>query len=97
MAQEPHSQFAPSWFSTLEAGNSLQDSGHQVRAYVRLWRVFMRARVFIALVLLTLQLYMLYNASGNASWLVLMCSLHLASTTRPCLRCPCCWRPSWAP
>lgn len=79
MAQEPPSQFAPSWFSTLEAGNSLQDPGHQVRAYVRLWRVFMRARVFIALVLLTLQVYLLFNTDSNARWLVLVCSLHLSA------------------
>ena len=79
MAQEPHSQFAPSWFSTLEAGNSLQDPAHHVRAYVRLWRVFMRARVFIAMVLLALQLYLLFNTDGNAKWLVLVCSLHLGA------------------
>ena len=38
MAQEPPSQFAPSWFSTLEASHSLQGQGHHARAYGRLWR-----------------------------------------------------------
>jgi two-component system, NtrC family, sensor histidine kinase PilS len=79
MAQEPHSQFAPSWFSTLEAGNSLQDPTHHVRAYVRLWRVFMRARVFIALVLLALQVFLLFGPGNSAKWLVLICSLHLCA------------------
>jgi two-component system, NtrC family, sensor histidine kinase PilS len=79
MAQEPPSQFAPSWFSTLEAGNSLQDPTHHVRAYVRLWRVFMRARVFIALVLLSLQVFLLLSPGGGAKWLVLVCSLHLSA------------------
>lgn len=79
MAQDSHSQFAPSWFSTLEAGNSVQDPTHRVRSYVRLWRVFMRARVFIAAVLLALQLFLLLSPGTNVTGLVLVCSLHLGA------------------
>lgn len=79
MAQEQPSQFAPSWFSTLEIGNSQLDPPHHVRAYARLWRVFMRARVFIALVLLAIQVFLLLNAGGANRWLVLVCSLHLSA------------------
>ena len=80
MAQDHSSQFAPSWFSTLEAGSSGHDQGHHVRAYVRLWRAFMRARVVVALVLLALQGFVLITHSGGPGWLVLVCALHLSAT-----------------
>ena len=89
MPKEPSSQFAPSWFSTLEAGNSAQDRHHQVRAYVRLWRAFMRARVLIAFVLLALQVFLLSSPGAGPSWLVAVCALHLSAalavlfSTRP--------------
>jgi len=89
MPKEPPSHFAPSWFSTLEAGSSTQDRHHQVRAYVRLWRAFMRARVLIAFVLLALQVFLLRSPGAGPSWLVAVCALHLSAalavlfTTRP--------------
>ncbi|MBL8388421.1 MAG: PAS domain-containing sensor histidine kinase [Hydrogenophaga sp.] len=79
MAKDPNSQFAPSWFSALEVGNSTHDQAHHVRAYERLWRAFMRARVLIALVLLALQVFLLLNVGGSAKWLVLVCALHLSA------------------
>ena len=80
MASDPNSQFAPSWYSTLEAGSSLQDQAHHVRAYVRLWKAFMRARVLIALVLLALQVFLQSNGGGGAKWLAGVCALHLGAT-----------------
>ena len=79
MAREPASQFAPSWFSTLEAVPSSHGQTHRVRAYVRLWRAFMRARVLIALVLLALQVFVLLTQSGGPKWLVLVSALHLSA------------------
>ena len=79
MAREAASQFAPSWFSTLEASPSSHGQAHRVRAYVRLWRAFMRARVLIALVLLALQVFVLLTQSGGPKWLVLVCALHLSA------------------
>lgn len=80
MASDSNSQFAPSWFSTLEASHSLQGQGHHARAYGRLWRAFMRGRVFIAAVLLALQVYLaLLPGNGATQWLVLVCALHLSA------------------
>lgn len=79
MAQDAASQFSPSWFSGLDAGVSSHDHEHRVRAYVRLWRAFMRARVFIALVLLALQVFVLLTQSGGPKWPVLVCALHLSA------------------
>lgn len=79
MAHEATSQFAPSWFSTLEAGSGSHGQVHRVRSYVRLWRAFMRARVLIALVLLALQVFVLLSQSGGPRWLVLVNALHLSA------------------
>lgn len=79
MAQDPHSQFAPSWFSSLEAGDSVQNHPNHVRAYVRLWRAFMRARVVIALVLLALQVFLMTTPGGGPRWLVVVSALHLSA------------------
>lgn len=79
MAQDPHSQFAPSWFSSLEAGDSVQNHPNHVRAYVRLWRAFMRARVVIALVLLALQVFLMTTPGGGPRWLVAVSALHLSA------------------
>ena len=56
MARDVSSQFAPSWYSAFEGGNN-QGREQRQRAFVRLWRAFMRARVFIATVLLALQAF----------------------------------------
>lgn len=79
MAQDPVSQFAPSWFSSLEASSSLQEQEHHVRAYVRLWRAFMGARVFIALVLLALQVFLAITQKAGPHWLIGVSALHLSA------------------
>ncbi|MBU4321622.1 MAG: PAS domain-containing sensor histidine kinase, partial [Gammaproteobacteria bacterium] len=78
MAQDHHPSFAPSWFSTFEDHGSL---GREQRrhAFERLWRAFMRARAFIAAVLLALQVFELLNHSGGPNWLVLVSALHLTA------------------
>jgi two-component system sensor histidine kinase PilS (NtrC family) len=79
MAQDHNPSFAPSWFSTFEDHGSL---GREQRrhAFERLWRAFMRARAFIAAVLLALQVFELLNHSGGPNWLVLVSALHLTAT-----------------
>jgi two-component system, NtrC family, sensor histidine kinase PilS len=79
MTQDPPSQFAPSWFSSLEAGDSVQNHQNHVRAYVRLWRAFMRARVVIALVLLALQVFLMLSPGSGPRWLVAVSALHLSA------------------
>lgn len=76
MARVAPSQFSPSWFVSLEDNSTL---GHQqrLRAFSRLWRAFMRARVFIAAVLLALQVFVVVTHTGGPSWLVLVSALHL--------------------
>ncbi|MFN3496349.1 MAG: hypothetical protein ACK40L_17755 [Hydrogenophaga sp.] len=54
MSIDHPSQFDPSWFAGLES-TSPQGREQRLRAFVRLWRAFMRARVVIAVVLLALQ------------------------------------------
>ncbi len=57
MTTNPHSTFAPSWYSTLEdAGRSAAETQRR-QSIDRLWRTFMRARLFIAVVLLALQVF----------------------------------------
>ena len=79
MARDHPSQFAPSWFFVPE-GTSTHGREQRVRAFVRLWRAFMRARVLIAAVLLALQVFVVVTGSGGPHWLVLVCALHLSAT-----------------
>jgi two-component system, NtrC family, sensor histidine kinase PilS len=78
VTQGTPSQLVPSWFSPLEGGSA---AGHdqRVRAFSRLWRAFMRARVFIAAVLLALQGFVVATGTGGPPWLVLVCALHLGA------------------
>jgi two-component system, NtrC family, sensor histidine kinase PilS len=78
MAREHSSQFAPSWYSAFE-GTTTQSREQRMRAFVRLWRAFMRARVFIAAVLLALQVVVVVTKTGGPDWLVLLCALHLCA------------------
>ncbi|MDM7942821.1 MAG: histidine kinase dimerization/phospho-acceptor domain-containing protein [Hydrogenophaga sp.] len=78
MAREDSSQFAPSWFVAYENGNN-QGREQRLRAFVRLWVAFMRARVFIALVLLALQIFMVVTGTGGPDWLVLLTAIHLTA------------------
>ncbi len=79
MALDPQSQFAPSWLVTLDAEGQ-PGREQRLRAFSRLWRMFMRTRVFIAAVLLALQVFVVATRSGGPSWLVLVCALHLTAT-----------------
>lgn len=72
------SYFQPSWFSAFE-GATPQGQQNRQRAFVRLWRTFMQARVFIAAVLLALQVFVLLMNTGGPPWLVLVSSLHLSA------------------
>lgn len=79
MTLDPNSQFAPSWLVTLDA-EGVSGRDQRLRAFARLWRMFMRTRVFIAAVLLALQVFVVATRSGGPSWLVLVCALHLTAT-----------------
>lgn len=78
MAREESSQFAPSWYAAFETGNN-QGREQRLRAFVRLWVAFMRARVFIALVLMALQVFMVITKTGGPDWLVLLSAVHLTA------------------
>lgn len=93
MAKDHSTQFAPSWYSAFGA------TGHEgpfqrTRAFVRLWRAFMRARLIVAVVLLALQLFLQFT-DGNPSaqegppWLSVVAGLYLAN----CLLMLWRWRP----
>ena len=78
MAAEQQSQFSPSWMASLS--NDGTDGGdHQVRAFSRLWRLFMRTRVFIAAMLLALEVFVVATRAGGPAWLVLVCAVHLSA------------------
>lgn len=79
MPHAPSSQFSPSWLASLET-EGLTGREQRLRAFARLWRVFMRTRVFIATVLLALQVFVVATGSGGPAWLVLVCALHLTAT-----------------
>ncbi len=78
MTRDSPSQFSPSWLASLESNSTL---GHEqrLRAFARLWRAFMRARVFIAAILLALQVFVAATHTGGPGWLVLVSALHLTA------------------
>ncbi|WP_137919937.1 ATP-binding protein [Hydrogenophaga sp. 2FB] len=78
-ASDISSQFAASWYAGFEGSNH-QEREQRMRAFVRLWRAFMQARVLIAVVLLALQLFVVVTRSGGAQWLVVICAFHLCAT-----------------
>ncbi len=78
MARDVTSQFAPSWLSAFE-GHGARSREKRQHAFFRLWRAFMRARVFIAAVLLALQVFVVVAGSGGPSWLVMVCAVHLSA------------------
>ncbi len=79
MAQPQNAQFSPSWLVSIDGGNAAEGQQQRLRAFARLWRVFMRTRVFIAAVLLALEVFVVATRSGGPSWLVLVCALHLSA------------------
>src|SRR5690606_20204888 len=88
MARPDSSQFAPSWYSVFESPG-LQAHEQRTRAFVRLWRAFMRARVLVAVVLLALQLFLLFHGGGTV-WLAALTGGYLLATLAVMLL----WKPS---
>lgn len=82
MATSSHSTFAPSWYSTLEEAGPV--GSRQARKSIdRLWRTFMRGRLFIAMVLLAMQVFNWVthaSASDEATWMIVLCLLHVGAT-----------------
>jgi two-component system, NtrC family, sensor histidine kinase PilS len=90
MANSSHSTFAPSWYSTLEDAGPI--GVEQTRKSIdRLWRTFMRARLFIATVLLAMQLFSWTTHIGSdfrSYSLVLLSVVHVAATLLALLAWP---------
>jgi two-component system, NtrC family, sensor histidine kinase PilS len=81
MSNSPQSTFAPSWYSTLEDAGPIGRETTR-KSIDRLWRTFMRARLFIAVVLLTMQVFSWtahINTGSKANWLILVSVLHVAA------------------
>ena len=81
MTTSPHSTFAPSWYSTLEDAGPIGRETTR-KSIDRLWRTFMRARLFIAVVLLTMQVFSWtahINTGSKANWLILVSVVHVAA------------------
>ena len=76
MAQEPASHFAPSWYSAFESAGD-EGRQQQQRAFERLWRAFMGARVVVAVVLLALQVFLLMSGTSGSLPLTVVSGLHL--------------------
>lgn len=76
MSQEPASHFAPSWYSAFESAGD-EGRQQQQRAFERLWRAFMGARVLIAVVLLALQVFLLLSGSSGSLPLTAVSAVHL--------------------
>lgn len=76
MGQETVSHFAASWYSAFETSSS-EGREQQQRAFERLWRAFMAARVFIAVVLLALQVFLLVASPSGSTLLTGISGLHL--------------------
>lgn len=74
----PLMHFTPSWFAGQQSQN-LHGHEQPVPAFVRLWRTLMQARVFIATVLLALQVLVAVTGSGGPFWLLALCTLHLGA------------------
>jgi two-component system sensor histidine kinase PilS (NtrC family) len=79
MASNPRSTFAPSWFATLD-DSGLQEGDQKRHAVDRLWRTFMRARLFIAVLLLSMQVFNWVTHNNEANWLILVGVAHVAAT-----------------
>jgi len=88
MARPDSTPFAPSWYSVFESPG-LHAHEQRTRAFVRLWRAFMRARVLVAVVVLALQLFLLLHGGGTV-WLTGLSSAYLLATVAVMLW----WTPS---
>lgn len=76
MPKADSSSFATSWYSAFESPVDHALAQRQ-RAFVRLWRAFMRARLVVALVLLGLQTFLLTSGGNSSVWLTGLASLYL--------------------
>ena len=79
MTNSPHSTFAPSWYSTLEDAGPIGKEATR-KSIDRLWRTFLRARVFIVVVLLVMQVFSWtahLSAESEADWLILVSVAHV--------------------
>ena len=95
----PDTEFSPSWF--LPPGESTSALS-KLTAWpaTRLWTQLMRARVFIAIVLLLLQVFV-YLQGGTRQWPVALCTVYLLGTVAALIwaRPPSplsIWSPRWA-
>ena len=79
MEHSAFSTFAPSWFTSLDE-SGLQEVELKRHSIDRLWRTFMRARVFVACVLLAMQLINWWTHSKEPNWLTLVGALHVSAT-----------------
>jgi two-component system, NtrC family, sensor histidine kinase PilS len=70
---------APSWFATLD-DSGLQADETRRRSVNRLWNTFMRARLFIAVVLLCMQVFSWATHNKGTSWLIFVGVAHVAAT-----------------
>jgi two-component system sensor histidine kinase PilS (NtrC family) len=81
MSTSSNSSFAPSWYSALEGAGPLEMARTR-KSIDRLWRTFMRARLFIAVVLLAMQGFNWATHStltGEAQWMILLGMVHVAA------------------
>lgn len=76
MPTDDSSTFATSWYSAFESP-AKHTRAQRHRAFVRLWRAFMRARTVVALVLLGLQVFLLVSSGNGSVWLTGLASGYL--------------------
>ncbi len=76
MPKADSSNFATSWYSAFESPVDHTIAQRQ-RAFVRLWRAFMHARLVVALVLLGLQVFLLTSGGNGSLWLTGLASVYL--------------------
>lgn len=69
---------SPSWFLSMDSVDASHQDAH-AQSFARLWNAFMRARVFVATVLLALQGAMLVMGSSRV-WLLGWCTAYLVLT-----------------
>lgn len=76
MARKRKPFFGASWLTPLP---ETDEDDQRTRSFVRLWSAFMRARVFIAAVLLALQVFVWVSGTGGPHGLVWVCALYLGA------------------
>ena len=79
MAREGRSSFQPSWHSVMEPAGPPSAGVSRAPATARLWVAFMRARLAVAVVLLSLQAFVVFTGTGGPPWLLGVGGLHVAA------------------